>query len=235
MMKVGSSEAGAHATASHTASLAGSDQVYDGLFKQYGVYRARTIDELFDVAVVGAGLIGRAWAIVFARAGHPVRLHDADAATMAGAIAIGVGTFAARSAVNAGNAVHLAGSEVRHKAILLAASMLKALSNEKRLMILCKLLEQREMSVNALIEHVGLSQSALSQHLARMREENILDTRRDAQQIFYRVADPRVRGISVTATRAGITPATILFATEGQGVLMVDRRLLDPRDRKSVV
>ena len=49
-MKVGSSEAGAHATASHTASLAGSDQVYDGLFKQYGVYRARTIDELFDVA-----------------------------------------------------------------------------------------------------------------------------------------------------------------------------------------
>jgi acyl-CoA synthetase (NDP forming) len=49
-MKVGSSEAGAHAAASHTASLAGSDQVYDGLFKQYGVYRARTIDELFDVA-----------------------------------------------------------------------------------------------------------------------------------------------------------------------------------------
>lgn len=50
LMKVGSSEAGAHATASHTASLAGSDQVYDGLFRQYGVYRARTIDELFDVA-----------------------------------------------------------------------------------------------------------------------------------------------------------------------------------------
>lgn len=39
------------------------------------------------VAVVGAGLIGRAWAIVFARAGHPVRLHDADAATMAGSLA----------------------------------------------------------------------------------------------------------------------------------------------------
>ena len=39
------------------------------------------------VAVVGAGLIGRAWAIVFARGGHPVRLHDADAATMAGSLA----------------------------------------------------------------------------------------------------------------------------------------------------
>ena len=76
-----------------------------------------------------------------------------------------------------------------------AAQMLKALSNEKRLMILCKLLEHGEMSVNALIGHVGLSQSALSQHLARMREEKILDTRRDAQQIFYRVADPRVRDI----------------------------------------
>ncbi|HEV7912613.1 MAG TPA: CoA-binding protein, partial [Albitalea sp.] len=50
MMKVGSSEAGAHAAASHTASLAGSDPVYDGLFRQYGVYRARSIDELFDVA-----------------------------------------------------------------------------------------------------------------------------------------------------------------------------------------
>jgi acyl-CoA synthetase (NDP forming) len=50
VMKVGSSEAGAQAAASHTASLAGSDQVYDGLFRQYGVYRARSIDELFDIA-----------------------------------------------------------------------------------------------------------------------------------------------------------------------------------------
>ena len=79
-----------------------------------------------------------------------------------------------------------------------AATMLKALSNEKRLMILCKLLEHGEMSVNALIAHVGLSQSALSQHLARMREEKIVDTRRDAQQIFYRVADPRVQKIIAT-------------------------------------
>ena len=79
-----------------------------------------------------------------------------------------------------------------------AAQMMKALSNEKRLMILCKLLEHREMSVNALIDHVGLSQSALSQHLARMREDKLVDTRRDAQQIFYRVADPRVRRILST-------------------------------------
>ena len=83
-----------------------------------------------------------------------------------------------------------------------AAQMLKSLSNEKRLMILCKLLEHGEMSVNALIVHVGLSQSALSQHLARMREEKIVDTRRDAQQIFYRVADPRVRDILGTLKNA---------------------------------
>ena len=50
VMKVGRSEAGAQAAASHTASLAGSDQVYEGLFRQYGVWRARSIDELFDVA-----------------------------------------------------------------------------------------------------------------------------------------------------------------------------------------
>lgn len=79
-----------------------------------------------------------------------------------------------------------------------AATMLKELSNEKRLMILCKLLEHGELSVNALIGHVGLSQSALSQHLARMREEQIVGTRRDAQQIFYHVADPRVREILTT-------------------------------------
>ena len=79
-----------------------------------------------------------------------------------------------------------------------AAAMLKALGNEKRLMILCRLIEQGEMSVMALTVKVGLSQSALSQHLAKMREENIVGTRRDAQQVFYRVSDPRVREILST-------------------------------------
>ena len=49
-MKVGSTEAGARAAASHTASLAGEDAIYDGLFKQYGVYRAETTEEMADVA-----------------------------------------------------------------------------------------------------------------------------------------------------------------------------------------
>ena len=73
-----------------------------------------------------------------------------------------------------------------------AASMLKSLSNEKRLMILCKLLEEGEMSVLPIAEAVGLGQSALSQHLARMRAEKIVDFRRDGQTLYYRIADPKV-------------------------------------------
>ena len=73
-----------------------------------------------------------------------------------------------------------------------AATMLKARANEKRLMILCKLLDRGEMGVMALSGEVGLSQSALSQHLAKMREEKIVAFRRDGQSVFYRVADPRI-------------------------------------------
>jgi ArsR family transcriptional regulator, virulence genes transcriptional regulator len=79
-----------------------------------------------------------------------------------------------------------------------AAGLLKALANEKRLMILCKLLEQGEMSVQPLSEEVDLSQSALSQHLARMRQEKIVDFRRVAQTIYYRVSNPDVNRILKT-------------------------------------
>ena len=73
-----------------------------------------------------------------------------------------------------------------------AAGVLKALANENRLMILCKLLERGEMSVMPLAEAVGLSQSALSQHLAKMREEKIVAFRREGLTVFYRVADSNV-------------------------------------------
>jgi ArsR family transcriptional regulator len=72
-----------------------------------------------------------------------------------------------------------------------AARLLRALSNEKRLMVLCRL-GDRELAVGALLPVVGLSQSALSQHLARLREEGLVDTRRDGTTIFYRIADPSV-------------------------------------------
>jgi len=72
------------------------------------------------------------------------------------------------------------------------ANVLGTLGNQRRLMILCKLVEAGEMTVGALVEAIGLSQSALSQHLARMREESIVTFRRDGQTLWYRIADPRI-------------------------------------------
>ena len=74
-----------------------------------------------------------------------------------------------------------------------AAQLLKLLANEKRLMILCRLVAHREMSVGKLSTAVQLSQSALSQHLALMREDGLVATRRQAQTVFYRVADLNAR------------------------------------------
>src|SRR6185295_7810299 len=71
------------------------------------------------------------------------------------------------------------------------ALVLRALANERRLMILCKLVEWGEATVGTLAEAVGLSQSALSQHLAKMREEGIVAFRRESQTLWYRIADRR--------------------------------------------
>lgn len=73
-----------------------------------------------------------------------------------------------------------------------AARLLKLVANEKRLLILCRLIGEKEMPVGALADAVGLSQSALSQHLAMMRDNGLVGTRRDAQTIFYSLADPKV-------------------------------------------
>jgi DNA-binding transcriptional ArsR family regulator len=65
-----------------------------------------------------------------------------------------------------------------------AANLMKALGNEQRLLILCNLLEQ-PLSVSEINERVHLSQSALSQHLALLREQGMVETRREAQSIYY--------------------------------------------------
>ena len=78
------------------------------------------------------------------------------------------------------------------------ASILGALANERRLMILCRLVEWGEATVTALAEEVGLSQSALSQHLAKMRQEGLVTFRRDAQTLWYRIADPRIERLFAT-------------------------------------
>ena len=72
-----------------------------------------------------------------------------------------------------------------------AASLLKAMSNECRLLVLCHLAENGELSVGQLLDRVGLSQSALSQHLAKLREEGLVATRKEAQTVYYRVCDPK--------------------------------------------
>ncbi|MDX5361244.1 MAG: metalloregulator ArsR/SmtB family transcription factor [Alphaproteobacteria bacterium] len=71
-------------------------------------------------------------------------------------------------------------------------TMLRALANRRRLMLLCTLAERGEANVGQLCEAAGLGQSATSQHLARMREEGLVVTRREAQTIWYRIGDPRV-------------------------------------------
>lgn len=72
-----------------------------------------------------------------------------------------------------------------------AESFLKALANRHRLMVLCEL-HKGEHSVTRLLETVGLSQSSLSQHLARLREDGLVKTRRESQTIFYSLANQNV-------------------------------------------
>lgn len=73
-----------------------------------------------------------------------------------------------------------------------AATLLRALSSGPRLLILCHLAVVGELPVGELVRRIGKSQSALSQHLAKLREQDLVTFRRDAQTLYYRIADPRV-------------------------------------------
>ena len=81
-----------------------------------------------------------------------------------------------------------------------AAEFLSAIGNGKRLAIICHLLN-REMSVSEIAEKVDLSQSALSQHLAKLRSLSLVDTRRQRQMIFYSCNSPQVRQLFATLDR----------------------------------
>lgn len=73
-----------------------------------------------------------------------------------------------------------------------ASGLMKTMSHSDRLMILCNLAEG-ERAVGDLAEKLEISQSSLSQHLARMRAEGLVETRRESQTIFYRLSDGEVR------------------------------------------
>jgi len=78
-----------------------------------------------------------------------------------------------------------------------ASNLLKVLANESRLLIMCQLIDG-EKSVNALEELVGIRQSALSQHLAILRRERVVKTRREAQFVYYTLASQEAKTIMKT-------------------------------------
>lgn len=86
-----------------------------------------------------------------------------------------------------------------------ASIILGAMANAKRLMVMCNLLEG-EKSVNQLAEIVGLSPAALSQHLGKMRALRLVETRRDGQVIYYRLASDEVREILETLYKLYCAP-----------------------------
>lgn len=75
-----------------------------------------------------------------------------------------------------------------------AANFLKSIAHRDRLKLLCGLLDG-EQTVAAIEAQVGVSQSAVSQHLARLKAEGILAARRDGRQIYYSISDPMVRSL----------------------------------------
>jgi ArsR family transcriptional regulator, virulence genes transcriptional regulator len=94
-----------------------------------------------------------------------------------------------------------------------AAELLAAMSNPKRLLILCHLLDE-ELSVSELSERVDLAQSPLSQHLSKLRALRLVATRRDGQMILYRLASDGVAKVLKTLHGIYCTPAT---GTRGRG------------------
>ena len=91
--------------------------------------------------------------------------------------------------IEVGNETLLAPLEARSRDV---ARVLKLMSNQKRLLILCKLAAAGETPVSEISKAVNLSQSAVSQHLAKMREENLIRYRRESQTLFYSIADSQV-------------------------------------------
>ena len=95
--------------------------------------------------------------------------------------------------------------------LLHMVGLLKALSNERRVLVLCALYKG-EKSVGELEKIIGISQSALSQHLAKLRKEGYVNTRRDAQTIYYSICDDMVTKVFealcklYNVTEKGFTP-----------------------------
>ena len=78
------------------------------------------------------------------------------------------------------------------------SSILKAIGNDKRILLLCKIVEEGEVNAGSLVGVAGLSQSAMSQHLAKLRDEGVVTFRREGQVLYYRLADERIKQLIIT-------------------------------------
>lgn len=79
-----------------------------------------------------------------------------------------------------------------------AAQFLRLLAHDARLLVLCALVEAGEAPAGRLVEISGLSQSALSQHLALLRDQGLVRTRREGVSVIYAIADPKVAALLTT-------------------------------------
>ena len=87
------------------------------------------------------------------------------------------------------------------KGVTAALGVLRSLNNESRLLLICRIITKGEQTVGELVDFSGLSPSALSQHLAVLREEKIVKTRKVQQTVFYSIADNNVKELVETLHR----------------------------------
>ena len=92
--------------------------------------------------------------------------------------------------------------------LYIASRALKAMGHPLRLKILCILAGASEISVQDLVERVGTSQSNISQHLSILRDKGILDSRKDANKVFYRIGDEKILQLMGTMHAAFSSPPT---------------------------
>ncbi|MBC7433390.1 MAG: helix-turn-helix transcriptional regulator [Rubritepida sp.] len=98
-----------------------------------------------------------------------------------------------------------------------AARSLRLLANERRLLLLCHLVGAGEMTVSALASSVGLSQPALSQHLAMLREDGLVATRKASQAVFDRLADAKAARLLEVLSDLYCPPQTSAVELHHQG------------------
>lgn len=98
-----------------------------------------------------------------------------------------------------------------------AAAMLRSISNKWRLLVLCNLVKG-EKSVGELQRIIGISQSALSQHLATLRAKKVVAIRRDAQTIYYRLNGPEVGAILMTLYSLYCGPNPLVCGLDADGI-----------------